>query len=227
MNRLWKPGSGAWERMSHPLAPALLPALPATPSHSHRQLVLQGQSGIFLPGHGHSPGDCWAFFLTEGGATPYSVLPEGSHQAGPGCPGNHQRNIPLPGRGRGNPPREGEGGAAGRAAASAPSGGFNSPSKLGCQRRGRGSLGQELTPLGDPCLVRPLPAWVGWDLANMALCSDVCYYWAPTVCQVLGGVTYSPAGAEGLPCSSALRVHFLCWGWGSPGHVSRREPWAW
>lgn len=41
-------------------------------------------------------------------------------------------------------------------------------------------------------------------------------------CQDLGGVTHHLAGAEGLSCSSALRVHFLCWGWGSFGHIPQR-----
>lgn len=57
-----------------------------------------------------------------------------------------------------------------RGAAPAPSReGINSQSKLGC-RGEDGSLGQEFTPLGDPCLVKPLPGWVGWGLTNVALC---------------------------------------------------------
>lgn len=65
-------------------------------------------------------------------------------------------------------------GAAGRGASSARSGGgLNSQSKSGCSEQDVGLLANNL-PLGAPCLVKPLPGWVGWGLTNVAVCSDVC-----------------------------------------------------
>lgn len=92
----------------------------------------------------------------EGGATVCSVLPEGSHDAGLGCPGNQRHNIPLPAEARGTRPGRGKEGAAG--AASAPSRkGFNSQSELGCSRE---DMAKSLPPCAH---VWPSLFQAGWE----------------------------------------------------------------
>lgn len=63
------------QRMGHPTHSCPLCGSPCHPGHSRRQLPLQGQSEILLPGHCHSPGDCSGF-----PSTPARVLrkPRGS-----------------------------------------------------------------------------------------------------------------------------------------------------
>lgn len=207
-----------------PLTSAVSPARPVG-STSPRARPCSLGSAFFPAGWSFAEG-CGALagLLVEGDAAACSILPEGSHQTGPCCPGNHQRNIPLPGWGGGGRPGGEREGTAGKGAASALSGGgFNSQSKLGCSGEDTGPFSQESTPLVAPCLVKPLPGWVGWGLTQVLVCSGVHSeenYWVPTVCQVLAGAK-TWQYAEGLPCSSPLRVHSLCWGWGYPGHVSR------
>lgn len=97
-----------------------------------------------------------------------------------------------------------------------------------------GARGEDVGPLAknSPLLVTHVWSGLfldGWDGTSLTwLCAQMsAIIGHPLLARSWVGSLTPLQGAEGLPCSSPLRVHFLCWEWGSPGHASRRETRAW